>query len=289
VKISAKVLADSISTERHRLTTLELVYPRFIHGEFMTHRAFSRNASSSRATPAQTMISAALEDPAFFVEIGKNTGGMQAKQLVEPEVAEKFGREWKSLSAAVARYVDRWSREYTIHKQIANRALEPWQHIKVVVSSTSWGNFFLLRNHPDAQPEIHELAAQMLEALGNSVPTWVPAGDWHLPYISDEERTSLDIETLKARCARVSYLNFEGKPSNVYEDMRLYEKLVSSTPIHASPLEHQATPFEAPTYQEIDGHWYKACEVRNFEGWKSYRSMLEDCPLSGQVQPIEEK
>ena len=285
MRISAKVLADSISTEKHRLTTLELVYPRYIHGEFMTHRVFSRNASSSRATPAQTVISAILEDPAFFVEIGKNNKGMQAKQLVEPEVVEKFGREWKSLSTVVARYVDRWSREYLIHKQISNRALEPWQHMKVVVSSTSWGNFLLLRNHPDAQPEIHELAAQMLEALGNSVPTWVPAGDWHLPYISDEERKSLDIETLKAvssaRCARVSYLNFDGKPSNVEDDLGLYHKLVGSTPIHASPLEHQATPFEAPTYREIEGHLYKACEVRNFEGWKSHRSILEGGQLIG--------
>jgi hypothetical protein len=107
----------------------------------------------------------------------------------------------------------------------------------------------------------------------------VPVGDWHLPYISDEERESLDIETLKAvsaaRCARVSYLNFDGKPSSVEDDLKLYEKLVGSTPIHASPLEHQATPLNAPTYREIDGRWYKACEVRNFEGWKSHRSMVE--------------
>ena len=214
------------------------------------------------------------------MEVGKNTKGMQAKQLVKPEVAEVFFHEWKKLGTVVSRYVDRWSRKYSIHKQVSNRALEPWQHIKVVVSSTSWGNFFSLRNHPDAQPEIRELAVQMLDAIGCSVPSWVPVGSWHLPYINDEERDSLDIETLKAvsaaRCARVSYLNFEGKPSNVEDDLRLYEKLVGSTPIHASPLEHQATPFNALTYREIDGHLYKACEVRNFEGWKSHRSMVED-------------
>ena len=44
----ATVIADSISPVGKRITTLELVYPRYIHSEFMTHRMFSRNASSSR-------------------------------------------------------------------------------------------------------------------------------------------------------------------------------------------------------------------------------------------------
>ena len=33
------------------IITWELMYPRYIHSELMTHRMFSRNASSSRATP----------------------------------------------------------------------------------------------------------------------------------------------------------------------------------------------------------------------------------------------
>lgn len=52
----ATVICDTKSGDSPRITTLELVYPRFIHSEFMTHRMFSRNAASSRATPVQRMI-----------------------------------------------------------------------------------------------------------------------------------------------------------------------------------------------------------------------------------------
>ena len=54
--IQAKIIADSISDTGKRITTFQLLYPRFIHAELMTHRVFSRNASSSRAIPVKKMI-----------------------------------------------------------------------------------------------------------------------------------------------------------------------------------------------------------------------------------------
>ena len=51
--IEAKVICDSISKDSPRLTTFQLRYPKYIHSEFMTHRMFSRNASSSRAIPVE--------------------------------------------------------------------------------------------------------------------------------------------------------------------------------------------------------------------------------------------
>ena len=38
--ITAKVIADSVGERSPRLTTLQLRYPKFIHGELMTHRVF---------------------------------------------------------------------------------------------------------------------------------------------------------------------------------------------------------------------------------------------------------
>jgi hypothetical protein len=46
---------------------------------------------------------------------------------------------------------------------------------------------------------------------------------------------------LGARCARVSYKTFDGKPTTIEADLGLFEKLVGGAPIHASPTEHQAT------------------------------------------------
>ena len=77
--ISVKVIADSISAHtKQRITTLELEYPRFIHAELMTHRVFSRNSSSSRAIPIQTMINHIKATTAIPIHWGKNQSGMQA-------------------------------------------------------------------------------------------------------------------------------------------------------------------------------------------------------------------
>lgn len=41
-----EIVADSVMPQGHRLTTYLITYPRIIHAEMMTHRMFSRNASS---------------------------------------------------------------------------------------------------------------------------------------------------------------------------------------------------------------------------------------------------
>lgn len=53
--ISAKVIADTIH-KGHRITSLQLVMPRFILAQFNTHRSFSRNTASSRAIPTAKLI-----------------------------------------------------------------------------------------------------------------------------------------------------------------------------------------------------------------------------------------
>ena len=63
--IKSEIVADSLAPSGVRLTTFVLTYPRFIHAEFMTHRMFSRNASSSRAIPVRKSIEMVLNNPAI--------------------------------------------------------------------------------------------------------------------------------------------------------------------------------------------------------------------------------
>jgi hypothetical protein len=131
--ITAKIVADSISPSGCRLTTMSLRYPRMIHAEFMTHRVFSRNASSSRAIPVEKMIQDVMDDPAMPVAWGSNKPGMQAGEEIRklvpcypietgevyfderyPEDAWKVARDYAVSAAkgfAAAGY----------HKQIVNR------------------------------------------------------------------------------------------------------------------------------------------------------------------------
>src|ERR1700676_2330664 len=90
--ISAKIIADSISPEGIRLVTVQCRYPKFIHGEVMTHRVFSRNASSSRAIPVERLIKDVLDDPVIPMHWGKNQPGMQAnEECDEPVKQMEFG------------------------------------------------------------------------------------------------------------------------------------------------------------------------------------------------------
>ena len=93
--ITAKVICDSICKHsKIRITTLELEYPRFIHPEFMTHRVFSRNASSSRAIPVAKVIQALIDNPAMPIHWGKNQSGMQAREELDNSGKESAERLW---------------------------------------------------------------------------------------------------------------------------------------------------------------------------------------------------
>lgn len=280
MSIEVKIIADSITTSSPRLTTLQLRYPRFIHAEFMTHRVFSRNASSSRAIPVERLIRDVENDPAMPVYWGANQKGMQAGTEVD-DVQQARDRWWKARDAAVKQA---WSLHHAgLHKQIVNRVLEPFAHINVVVTSTEWDNFFALRVHPDAQPEIYDLAYTIKKTLENSRPHYLGINEWHLPYIrrtdenavfygTKEKTPTLSegfttlVQISAARCARVSYMTHDLRTPKIEEDIALFEKLAGSDPKHLSPLEHQAYPDWTGSKRHLWG---------NFTGWIQHRKMME--------------
>lgn len=263
----AKVIADSVSSAGVRLTTLQLRYWRAIHAEFMTHRAFSRNASSSRAIPVAKMIKQVRNDPAGPIHWGINRPGMQAREQLTGSGLENAQELWRCAAWEAAETAERMM-AMGLHKQVANRILEPFQYISVIVTATDWTNFFNLRDHADAQPEIQLLAQLMRKAMADSIPLKLNDGEWHLPYVHDSEIREHEIDVcLKlstARCARVSYLTHDGKAPNVADDIALHDRLVVAEPLHASPSEHQARAMS-------DGFTY----IRNFHGWQQYRDLLE--------------
>jgi hypothetical protein len=269
--ISAKIIADSKYPGGPRLTTMSLTYPRVVHAEFMTHRVFSRNASSSRAIPVTKMIQSVIDNPFIPVHWGKNQKGMQADQEVDAATAAEAEAIWLDLRDKCVEACRKLT-NLGIHKQIANRPLEWCGHISVVVTSTEWNNFFALRYHGKAQPEIMHLAKAAWAAYRGSEPRQVPRthhGDpwfWHLPYVLDSERSEPIKELLKrstARCARVSYLNHDGTNPDADKDRALFATLVDDVPPHMSPAEHQGFPATSPDV--VSG---------NFTGWIQHRKLI---------------
>lgn len=178
--ITAKVVCDSVSPSGSRLTTMELRYPRIIHAEFMTHRAFSRNAESSRARPFDAMVDAVLADPFVPLVWGSEKSGMQAGPPLTGKDRDTATLIWlDALNRVVAQARELRSLEQRVHKSLVNRLLEPWAYITVVCTATEWSNFFRLRLHGDAEPHFQALAGAMKAALDSSVPT---VRDGHFPY-----------------------------------------------------------------------------------------------------------
>jgi hypothetical protein len=293
-QITAKVIAHSKSAVNGKeIITMELEYPRFIHGEFMTHRMFSRNAASSRAIPVSKMIEQVRTSPATPCHWGKNQAGMQAKEeLVGSELSWVMSAWWASAEQA-ADEAEHMSK-HGAHKQIVNRILEPFQTMKTVVTATEWENFYWLRNHEDAQPEIKRLAEVMLEAVSESSAVTLKAGDWHTPYFNGAFGTGCwlskaDTDNLEdalaissSCCAQVSYRLLD---DSIEKARMVYKRLVESSPVHASPFEHQATPAgyvrftqplgikdwdEGVTHMDKNGDFWSG----NFQGWIQHRQLI---------------
>lgn len=248
--IESKVIAHSSHPGCPDLITIQARYPRFIHSEVMTHRAFSRSASSSRAVPVSRMIDEAYDDPAMPVEWGRNQAGMQAGAEIEDvEEAEALWLEARDKAVAYADDLLKLG----LHKQIVNRILEPFAHISVVITATDWDNFFALRCHPAADPTMRALAKAMRDAIKGSTPQPLELGQWHLPYGDSLIKSA-------ARCARVSYLRHDGASPTHADDARLADLLRAEK--HMSPFEHQAWPTPGERHA-------------NLNGWQSQRAILE--------------
>lgn len=255
--ITANVIADSISPEGVRITTLDCIYPRIPdHEQLLTHRAFSRNAKSSRAIRIERFIEEAVSNPVIPIEVRYDEKGMQGYTLLSQEDLVWFTQKWLEARDSMVSIVKEMA-ERRIHKQTANRLLQPFAHIETIVTATDWQNFMDLRLEHDTQPEMQALARAIHRAMESSTPIH---SDLHLPLIDEDEYGRPDNQMVSgARCARVSYCNHGKKNADYEEEVRFAKRLWSSG--HLSPFEHSARALTLGSTQ------YCA----NFRGWASWR------------------
>lgn len=273
---SAQVIADSMSPQGSRLTTMQVRMHRFVLAEFNTHRSFSRNSASSRAIPGAKQRERVINDPCAPVVWATEQKGMQGGDELDADHAKYASYIWQS-AADNAR---KWAEELEsigVHKSITNRIIEPFMWHTVVVTATDWDGFWHQRCSPLAQPEMRVAAEAMKAAYDASEPDTLDFGMWHMPYLDGptivevgnanppEQAEEILKQISAARCARVSYLTQDGH-RDAQQDLDLYQRLVTADPPHASPLEHVAMPYD---YAERDGEW-----PGNFTGWRQMRHQV---------------
>lgn len=282
----AKILADSISPDDVRITTFEIVFPRFILAEINTHRVFSRNSASSRAIPTEKIIQRVQDEPFIPETFNKRVKGMgigdslQGQDSAHARDAWLYARDRSVQAAQILMNLD-------VDKSRVNRLLEPFMWHTAIITSTEWRNFYALRTDKNAQPEFQIIANEMLELHKNGSPKKLQYGEWHLPLVH-EFGEDYDLKRLSAgRCARVSY--DRQHDSEPYENtLDRAEKLITSG--HMSPTEHQARPISEDDFKnrtemmvpfsEIDTWHYgfnggpSDCWSGNLRGWHQFRQEL---------------
>lgn len=300
----AKVLAHSVGPDSQELFTVEARFPRKVLAEVVTHRkcrdAFgefeltssdraatedvSKNSASSRAIPVKRMIEAVMTDPYVPEKFSRAGPGMQAAGYLDgaAEHNEAVGA-WLMARNAAVRHAQELL-DIGVHKQDANRLLEPFAWITQVLTAdrVGWNNFFALRCDAAAEPAFQRIARMIYLLYRRSKPESLGYGQWHLPFVPRAERALFSwfppgrvpaesipdpIQFSAARCAWVSYENHDrdGTPQQM---KRTFARLVAATPKHASPLEAQGTPWPAASHMP---DW----AVSNLRGWLQARKLIE--------------
>jgi len=308
------MILDSIGQYAPRFASLQVRFPRMVHADCKTHRIhsgyegevldvmtdisilidrdMSRNGRSSRAVPVNRLLKEARENP-YVPAFRHNAKGMTPGEEFDPETLDAITTRWLKLCAHVADEVA-WFNEMDVHKQWANRPLEFFGYIDLVLSTTNWKNFLALRDHSAAQQEMQDLAFCIQTELNMSTPKLLQPGEWHMPYISEEDRDEVklmhgddnkaclnDLRRIStARIARVSIAPFDGNAAYEAEFAR-FKLLVGSMPVHASPSESVATPdVWVPEDLRADGigfeggYWQHPEKHGNLKGWCQYRKYL---------------
>lgn len=275
----ATILADSVTAYDVRLTTFAVRFPRIILAEVNTHRVFSRNYESSRAVPTVKKIAQVRDNPFVPLKITAARKGMAGGEMDELSSREAE-KTWIDASLDACRHAERMM-ELGVHKQHANRVLEPFVWISGVITATEWENFFALRCPPGdeidfdfpAQPEFQQLAILMRDEMAGSRPALILPGGWHTPGVG-QGRSQLEKRawTSAGRMARVSY-------DNVWKDEDEESGLERARKLsglgHLSPMEHPARPLEDSDYGTLyHGRPKQEAFVGNLCGWVQLRKMI---------------
>lgn len=272
--IEATIIADSVSAHTNqRITTFELEYPQFIHAQLLIHRQFSitDNSIFNHDITIDEMIEQVEADNiAYPVYWGKNQSSMQAKQEVPNRIDAASAWQMAALSAVDSA---RDLQSLGLHKQIVSRVLAPFQITKAVVTATSFDSLFGLRCHKDVQPEIKWLADLMYQAMKESCPMKLYAGEWHTPYVEPSrngvtgellyhiqvgERYSKFLtkeQAIKISCSCVAQVGHPTHDTSIEKALAIYNELINGGLIYANAFEHCATPIDIETTSEGITHF----------------------------------
>lgn len=271
---TASVLADSISPEGHRVTTVEVVYPHAVHKDLLRHRCMNRNVESFRAQKPENLIKSLLEGHAFKPEVfAQRIPGMgQGEQINEADYASAL---WDRHVLNCVETANEFLK-LGIAKQQINFVLQDICPLSEIITATDWSNFYALRCElnddgiPVARPEVYLTACAIRDAIALSKPVPLYYGMMHLPLLTKEElghlcaarneiqHDSVGMQSVErqwifisaGRCARWSYGEYKWWEEDTVKGYERAIRLLSDG--HMSPFEQQAKPFSFARWDLVE-------------------------------------
>lgn len=263
----AKIIADSVSPDGVRLTSIQTQWPHAVHKDFMTHRAFSRNFQSFRAFPPEVLLAKLEAGEYFRPEVfGGRIKGMGVGEALGDWEQEQANSLW-TAHVRHSLLIARSMLKLDIAKEQINFVIQDLCSITGLVTATDWDNFWALRAEAEnVRPEVAKTARLMHEAYEASEPTPIGYDEWHLPFVSEQEKkiiaTQDCLRMSVGRCGRISYLTHDGEYRPA-ADADLHDRLLLDH--HMSPFEHQAMPHRPHDHSLMPS---------NFRGYLQYRKTI---------------
>jgi len=148
-------------------------------------------------------------------------------------------------------------------------------------------------NQSQADIHIQAIAELMWDAMNESTPKQLQAGEYHIPFgdnidITDKfawdnstgDLIEAKIKIATARCARISYETLGDNPKIDYEaDLKLHDRLLAEG--HMSPFEHCARAMDKLEYEAFVktvkdkmGYPWQHGWCDNYRGFISYRNLI---------------
>ena len=245
--MSVSLVADTLNIDSGTRFSTFLIhdFPKCLLAELNTHRQLVRNTASTRAIPNKKYIEKAREKE-YIPTWTRNQPGMVGMEDDTLDTSS-LTKIWNALfeqAISTSEYLTYLG----AHKQEANRVLDAFIRIPVLLSGTEWENFLKLRTDSSTAPDFQSIAKEIERSLAYSTPKHLSPGEYHIPF-SDKMPKGMDTLTkLKiavARCARISYYNHIGE-IDVEKDLALFQRLLDCS--HLSCFEHIAYVAPAGRY-----------------------------------------
>ena len=294
-KIQAVIVADSIDPRGNRITSFLLTVPQIVVKELLRHRMFSFSSSSMRAIPFNKVLQDTKENMFVPIAFQSHHSGMQGTSYLTGKEAEDAKTQWVQSGLKACEEAEKLY-NLGVTKQMCSRIIEPFGYAKILVTATEWENFFELRcpkfdylgqklyksrkdaiketnaslpyddwyswqkmNKSQAEIHIQALAESMWDALNESTPKELKAGEWYIPFSAkiEEDKLSKLMPTMQpaslnwylenfnalklkvciSRAARLSYSTHDGE-IDYEKDIKLHDQLLKDK--HFSPFENVA-------------------------------------------------